>query len=794
MNRRHVDALDALARRKPALKLPQIATGACLALAAMMGPIGMAYAASTMDDRFDASAIDACRWEDLSHEGAVSQSGALELATTGLGTFGSARVLSQARLVGDFDIQVGYRRLAGFATPPAGSAGSFPQLNVALGLWWDESRFIQFSRSRRQDGEWLSVYASLPELAATPMPQAEASAEAGTLRIVRTGSRLRFMHATDGASWRDLGAIDGPSTPVFAYLATVNVGIARPLVARFDDFVVNAGASDDVSWIQPGFISRRPDFAFGGVSENWPAFRYFGNTLSGMDALARFRQSGMEWIRVGVTTASHPQLDAVPPDQWRTLPFAPGLWGSREYAARTLRDAADRGMRLYAYLYFSDIAANWGNQTAPAAWAGKSVAETAALMEQHAYDTATYFKSKGLDVEIYELGNETDIGMVDFLPNRRIAVPPGVDFLNDRTWLRENVWSVQATLLKAAAAGIRRAAPTARIAVHAASLESGIGPQLGPDFFRAMRDFGVDYDIAALSHPYAQGARPWKLDRYSSGCWFKRVARVVDQIAVPGKPVMIVEASYQSSPETLASKPMPDFPFTPQGQADWLREQLRFATNHPSIVGWFYFYPEFQAGITDPADEAYVLQFGSLLTPALEPRPGLEHFKASLGPASANTVEYYHAGFGHYFMSANPVEIAALDAGAFDGAWQRTGQSFMTHANPAVGTVPVCRFFSTSFAPRSSHFYTADAAECERVKHNPDWQFENVAFHVPLPDATGGCPPWTNPVYRMYNGGQTGAPNHRFTADVATRLDFVANRGYVPEGSGALGVSMCAPR
>ncbi len=784
-----------LARFDRTRRRSQAVVRACAALAAVLGSIAVAHGASSMDDRFDGSSLDACKWEEMSYEGEASQSGALRLSTTGVGTFGSARVLSQARLVGDFDIQVGYRRVTGFETAPVAATGGFAQLNVALGLWWDESRIIQFSRSRHSSGDSLAVYASLPELAGGPVPPwVDASAEAGTLRVVRKGSLIRFLHASDGSSWTDLGAIDGPSAPVFAYLATSNVGVARALVARFDDFVVNDGASDDVSWTQPGFVSRRPDFAFGGVSENWPAFRYFGTSLAGLDALALFRQNGMEWIRVGVTAISQPQLDLVPPEQWRTLPWVSGTWGSREYAARTLRDAADRGMRLYAYLYFSDIAANWGNQTAPAAWAGKSVADTAALMEQHAHDTAAYFKAKGLDVEIYELGNETDIGMVDFLPNRRIPVPPGVDFVNDRTWLRENVWSVQATLLKSAAAGIRRAAPTARIAVHAASLESGAGPQMGPDFFRAMRDFGVDYDIAALSHPYAQGSRPWKLDRYSSSCWFKRVARAVDQIAVPGKPVMIVEASYQSSPETLVSKPMPDFPFTPQGQSDWLREQLRFATNHPSIVGWFYFYPEFQGGITEPTNEGFVLQFGSLLTPSLAARPGLEQFRANLGPPSANTVEYFHAGFGHHFMTADPAEIAGLDAGAFGGVWKRTGQSFMTHTNPTTGTVPVCRFFSTSFAPKSSHFYTADTAECEGVKRNPDWQFEKVAFHVPLPDAAGACPSWASPVYRMYNDGQTGAPNHRFTTDLATRLDFVSNRGYVREGVGPVGVSMCAPR
>lgn len=773
--------------------LPRVALSHLSGFGAALVLSAAVHAASTLDDRFDGNVLDSCRWEEAGYQGSMSQSEELLLATSGAEPFGNARVMTQARFVGDFDIQVDYRRLAGFdGTLPAPPA-TFAQLNVALGLWWDESRFVQFSRSRNSGGDSLVVYGTTSTVGDQRVDWMPAAGESGTLRIVRTGSRITFLHA-QGAAWNTLGSIDVPTTPVFAFLSVNNVAVARALRVALDNFTVNAGATDDVAWTQPGFYSRRPDFALGGVSENWPAFRYFGDVFGAFDPLSALRQRGMEWIRVGVTTASRPELDALAPEQWRTLPWRNDFWGSREYAARTLRDAADRGMRLYAYLYFSDGAANWGNQPAPAAWAGKSVAETAALVEQHAFETATYFKAKGLDVEIYELGNETDIGMVDFLPNRRVPVPPGVDFVNDRTWLRENVWIIQATLLKAGIAGIRRAKPTARVAVHASSLESGSGPQMGPDFFRAMRDFGVDYDIAALSQPYAQGTRPWKLDRYSTACWFKRVARAVDQIAVPGKPVMIVEASYQASPATLVSAPMPDFPFTPQGQADWLREQLRFASNHPSIVGWFWFYPEFWANITDTSDPAYVLQFGSLLASGTTLRPAAESLRANLQAPSGNTVEYYHAGFDHHFVTANPQEIAALDAGAFGGAWRRTGQSFMTHANATEGTAPVCRFFSTSFAPKSSHFYTADPEECAAVRRNPDWQFENIAFHIPIPDDNGACPAGTVPVYRLYNNGQTGAPNHRFTTDAATRQASVDQGGFRPEGRGPLGVSMCAPR
>lgn len=759
-------------------------------LAAAMACLPSLGNTQSIDDNFAGSELDSCKWEDINTSpGRVRQSDGLTISTDGASSFGNSRVLTQYRLTGDFDIQVDYRRVSGF---DAVSGGGNPQLSVGLGLYWDEARYISFARQRNTGSEALTVYSSLGSASTAP-PFALSSAGAGTLRIVRAGTQVRFLHATAG-EWAEIGGLNAPTTPVFAYLSVANVDTARALSASFHNFKVNAGATDNILYTQPQHYAKRPGFALGGVIENWGAFRYLGDSLSNSDALKSFRQAGMEWARVSVTTRTAPELDARPPSQWRTLGWQNHFWGSREYAAATLRDAADRGMRLYSYLYFSDGAANWGNQPAPAAWVGKSVSETAALMEQHAFDVATYFKGKGLDVEIYELGNETDIGMVDFLPNKRIPVPPGVDYLNDRTWLRDNVWSVQATLLKAAARGIRRAAPSARIALHPAGIGVGIGPDFAQDYYRAMRDFGVDYDIAGLSHPYAQGAGAWTLDRYTTACWFRRLARTVDQIAVPGKPVMMVEASYQSDPVGLVSKPMRDFPYTPVGQASWAREQFRFASNHPSMAGWFWFYPEFWTGIANPADETYALNYGSLMSSGTSTRPALEEFRVNLGPVSGNAVEYHHAGFDHYFMTADPSEVVALDGGAFGGVWKRTGQSFMVHANPVIGTVPVCRFFSVSFAPKSSHFYTADPVECEAVRtRNPDWQFEKIAFHVPVPDANGQCQAGMTPIFRMYNNGRGAAPNHRFTTDRATRDAFLSAHGFIAEGIGPLGVAMCSP-
>lgn len=155
-------------------------------------------------------------------------------------------------------------------------------------------------------------------------------------------------------------------------------------------------------------------------------------------------------------------------------------------------------------------------------------------------------------------------------------------------------------------------------------------------------------------------------------------------------------------------------------------------------------------------------------------------------------IEYHHAAFDHYFLTADVGEIAKLDSGAFEG-WARTGQGFVVAPEPRSGTSSVCRFFSTSFGAKSSHFYTASPDECAYVKARlaHDWTFEGEVFSVAAPDMAGACPEGTVPVYRIYNNGQGGAPNHRYTTSPSVRTQMIA-AGWIPEGSGALGVSMCA--
>jgi hypothetical protein len=153
-------------------------------------------------------------------------------------------------------------------------------------------------------------------------------------------------------------------------------------------------------------------------------------------------------------------------------------------------------------------------------------------------------------------------------------------------------------------------------------------------------------------------------------------------------------------------------------------------------------------------------------------------------------VEYYHAGFDHYFVTTLAPEIALLDAGTTAG-WVRTGERFLVYGSGSPATAPTCRFFSTAFDPKSSHFYTPVAAECASLKAGSKWQFEGEVFNMTLPGGDGSCLASEIPLYRLYNAGQGGAPNHRYATSLEVRAQMVT-RGWTPEGNG-IGVIGCIP-
>jgi len=157
--------------------------------------------------------------------------------------------------------------------------------------------------------------------------------------------------------------------------------------------------------------------------------------------------------------------------------------------------------------------------------------------------------------------------------------------------------------------------------------------------------------------------------------------------------------------------------------------------------------------------------------------------RVSVGAMAAQApraVEFVNAALGHFFMTANPTEIAILDAG---NAWKRTGQSF----NVGAGTSAVCRFYGMPPKGPDSHFFTADPTECQiAMTKLAAWTFEGHVFSTTLA-VNGQCPAGMVAVHRFYNNPATvSAVNHRFTV-TQQAFDQTQAMGWVHEG-----IVMCA--
>jgi hypothetical protein len=169
---------------------------------------------------------------------------------------------------------------------------------------------------------------------------------------------------------------------------------------------------------------------------------------------------------------------------------------------------------------------------------------------------------------------------------------------------------------------------------------------------------------------------------------------------------------------------------------------------------------------------------------------------AGVVPKVAVAVEYYHAGLDHYFVTADPMEMSALDTGHFAG-WQRTGMAFNVLA-PADATglgLPVCRLYGNPAYGLDTHFYSASAEECAETQHHwpGQWTLESSnVFRMSMPNGmTGACAAGTLPVYRTWN--QRSDSNHRYTMDPAVQMAMM-DHGHVAEGYGYPPVAMCSPQ
>lgn len=153
---------------------------------------------------------------------------------------------------------------------------------------------------------------------------------------------------------------------------------------------------------------------------------------------------------------------------------------------------------------------------------------------------------------------------------------------------------------------------------------------------------------------------------------------------------------------------------------------------------------------------------------------------AALDAGERDTVEFYNASLKHYFVTAEPAEITSLDAGITVPGWARTGYDFKSWTVESGVGVPACRFFGKPGSGPNTHVFTINVAECNKLRADPKWTVEGLAFDEQTP-ADEDCPAGRIPVTRLYNNGMGGEANHRYLTS-HSEIHATVAAGWLAEG------------
>ncbi len=590
-----------------------------------------AQAGRLEDDPFVGTKLDTCRWFDWSRsEGVVSQNDALKMSTSGANTFSNPRIISQYSVGGDASIEVSVTVDSGFEAPIDNAA----QMYAAFGLWADESNFVIIALAKSTNSSVVRILrgnSSASGQEYQSFPDVPISSNAASFRISQSSGLISLEYRIDG-TWIPLQTVNGFGSSTYAILQATTVGVKRQFSATFSNYRISSGATSFRPYVRSPLV-RRADFMSGAIVGDYINYRTWAGKWTATDPIQVMADNGMNWIGTDLTTVSSPVLAALTPDQWHTVPYGSieaGHWRSKELTGQVMKEIASRGMKIYLQLYLTNDSSFAGKQNAPSDWRNLSVDETALRLKSYTQEIVAAYKAMGISVGAYSIGNEIENGILNFysasIEGGRIPVQPGVPS-NDLRYLRTDVWPVEAKLLKAAIEGVKASDPNAKIVLHAAGLDYYPSDVITKAFFKSMVDEGVNYDFAALSHPYA--VYQWNLHRYTTDCWMQRMQETTDYIADLGKKTIFSEGNYPAIDGAYSGPPMPEFPYSPMGQASWVREMLRFGNNNPNIAGFLYWDADYYLGVsTDHSIDLNPSNTG-LFDSNEQPQPAMGEFKYS---------------------------------------------------------------------------------------------------------------------------------------------------------------------
>ncbi len=231
-----------------------------------------------------------------------------------------------------------------------------------------------------------------------------------------------------------------------------------------------------------------------------------------------------------------------------------------ENAIRVGKRATENGMKLLVNFHYSDFWADPQKQPIPKAWQNMSFDERCDALYEYTKESLNRLVEAEIDIGMVQIGNETNGFMCG-----------------------EREWSRITSLMSAGSRATREVCPEALVVLHFSN------PELAnryAGYAYELNRFNVDYDVFASSYyPFWHGS----LENLNSE--LKKVTSVYN------KKVVIAETSYAYTPDdtdffgnTISSEfgEVEGYPFTVQGQADFIRDVIATAAEIENCIGVFY--------------------------------------------------------------------------------------------------------------------------------------------------------------------------------------------------------------
>ena len=244
-----------------------------------------------------------------------------------------------------------------------------------------------------------------------------------------------------------------------------------------------------------------------------------------------------------------------------------------DYVVRLCKRIKAEGFALLLDFHYSDTWADPANQWIPKAWASLSDDQLQAKVYEYTKECLQRLKAEGAAPDFIQPGNEISYGMLwsskvdrTARTNRCYSDSP-----------QEN-WTRFVRLLKQATKACREVCPDAKILIHT---ERSGHPNVLKDIYTRLSD--VDYDQIGLSYyPFWHNS-------------LQVLSQSLNTLATafPDKKVQIVETAYYYQwPQGIEYDFSDRWPYTPAGQAAFVKDLITELKKHPNVNALYWWFPE----------------------------------------------------------------------------------------------------------------------------------------------------------------------------------------------------------